>query len=450
MALTQPFPSESPRNNSLFSVPHAEDLELTTSGMLVRPEVLSELDVLRHAQIDAEIVDVAPRYQLPTFVQEEVDKQSVALGQMDRETARATLFDPTVHSAGETWEKLSKRAIALLALKNAGNPESTAIAPGIDPAVYDEKLFDGLSAREIMYKEHPRSAAMVMQRYEDITTQQLEDKPYSGSVQGSRYMTFVNEQGFVPLHSKDFLTGVVDSRAVDTRATAAFDIAIDHLIKNETSFGSRPLVTASLACGAAAPMYEFNQMLEERGFTVGKNILVDNDPMALASAVSLGRTYGMSDKVDAQLKDIVGGKLTDFIEPHSVDVVDILGIVDYLPTNIKGYHAAANFIGKIVDIVRPGGIIVAGNALLSRPHQGFFTNVWPKLEQRDPLEMIDIIEQAGYDIEKTIVRVPQREGVYGVYGIPVTGEDVERGFKEARSQRAARRILQFLSNFNKY
>lgn len=449
MAFEEVLPLSSLAGERAQAEPVSDTFEATTSGMLVKPEVQHELAILRQEGLDAGLIDVAPTYELAEETQLEVDRQSYALGKLEKEIAHDTLFDSRVHSAGQKWSLLSKRAIALLALKEAGNESSNAIAPFIDPAIYEERLFDGRSALEILHEEHPRSASQVAERYHMITTSKLEDEPYHGDPDDSPYLRFIQEGGFQYLTSRDFLTGVLDSRAVDTRALAASQLALDHVLENPELFDGRPLVTASLACGAAAPMFELNQTFANAGIEVGRNVLVDNDPMALASAVALGRAYDMEDKVDARLKDIVGQELTDFIEPHSVDVVDILGIVDYLPTSIGGYRAAENFIGKIANIMRPGGIIVAGNALQHRPHQSFFERVWPKLQQRDPIDMKNIIEAAGFSRDDLQIRVPQREGVYGVYGIKVPESGMPT-FHEPRAQKAAKRILTIVSKFNKY
>lgn len=443
-ALSIPLPIDEPRPR----LSDARSFEPTISGLLVKPAIHEELAQLQQLGYDAGLIDMAPTYILAVDTQLEVDKQSSEIGKLDGE-AFDTLFDPIVHSAGAKWAMLSKRAIALWALKQAGNEDDHAIAPLIYPAIYDEPLFDGKSAHQVLHKEHPRSAVEVSERYREITTTPLEDNPFLGDTDDSKYLRFVNQHGFSYLSSKDFLTGVLDSRAVDTRALAASHLALAHVVKNPEIFEGRPLVTASLACGAAAPMFELNELFASKGIQIGRNILVDNDPMALASAVALGRAYGMEEKVDAQLEDIVGKELTEFVEPNSVDVVDILGIVDYLPTSVMGYRAAENFIGKIANIMRPGGIIVAGNALKARPHQAFFEKVWPTLQQRNPIEMVNIMERAGFASENLEISVPQREGVYGVYALKVPKEGLPV-FKEARTQRAAKKILTVASKFNKY
>lgn len=441
------FAIDTTNRAGLYEVPDIQ--EPTVGDMLVKTEVLQELATLRQDGIDADVIDVKPTYSLPEAVQLEVDRQSEAIGRLDSKEAFSTLFDPTVHSAGAVWAHLSKRAIALWALKQAGNERPHNVAPSIDPVIYDEPLFDGKSAHQVLGTTHPHAAAEIAERYREVTTTPLVDQAADGTLPSSSYLNFIQENDFQFLTSKDFLTGVLDSRAVDTRAIAASYIALDHVLDNPEVFQDRPLITASLACGAAAPMFELNELFAANGVEVGKNLLVDNDPMALASAVALGREYDMSEKVEAHLEDIIGKNLTDYIEPHSVDIVDILGIVDYLPTKIMGYKAATNFIGKIANIMRPGGIIVAGNAMRHRPHQAFFERVWPTLQQRDPAEMVRIIENAGYDRQAIKVRVPQGEGVYGVYGIELP-TDRAMSFKEARSQLAAKKILTVASRFNKY
>ncbi len=425
-----------------------DEFEPTISGMLVKLAAAAEIEQLQSVGIDASLLDVAPTHSLPTKTQLQVDAQSHALGQLGKTEAFTTLFDGRVHSAGAKWAKLSKRAIALWALKQSGNDLPHEIAPDIDPAVYDETLFDGKSAHDVLVAKHPKSAAEVTERYRVITTSLLEDDPYTGEERDSDYLRFIDKHGFAYLDSREFLAGVLDSRAVDTRALAASQLALQHVLASP-ELADRPLVTASLACGAAAPMFELNQLFADNNLKVERNILVDNDPMALASAVALGRAYDMSEKVDVRLEDIVGQELTNYIEPHSVDIVDILGIVDYLPTSVLGYRAAENFIGKIANIMSPGGIIVAGNALKSRPHQAFFERVWPTLQQRDPIEMVGIIEKAGYQREDIKVRIPQREGVYGVYGITVPESGLPE-YRESRLQLAAKKMLTVASKFNKY
>jgi hypothetical protein len=430
---------------TLYAVGAADSYESTLGGNLVKPEVLDDLAKLQSKGVDAQLVNIAPRHELAPGVQDAVDRQAHAIGKLSAQEAFDTIADPLTHSAGAIWGAQNKRAIALVALIAAGSELPHKIAPGIDPAIYDKPLdvFSGQSAADLLRQTKPDKAEMINGRYVDITSEDLIDKPYYGNPNDSAYLRFIEENGFPFLGSREIMTGVVDSRAVDTRGTAASVMALEHVLANEAHFRGHPLVTASLACGAAQTIYELGELFEKNGIEVGKHIIVDNDPMALASAVSLGETHGRDDITEAFYEDLIKTKLTDYIEPHSVDIVDVLGIVDYLRTRKFGYKMAADFLGSIRDIVRPGGLIVAGNALATRPQQQFFDKVWPDLEQRDPVEMAKIVRNAGYDLKRDLtVRVPQREGVYGIYGIAIP-ESERKLYVQNPYRRAARAAILF-------
>ena len=141
--------------------------------------------------------------------------------------------------------------------------------------------------------------------------------------------------------------------------------------------------------------------------------------MALATADALAQGAGLEGKVNIQLRDLLSENLTDYIAPHSVDVVDLLGLFEYIP-NLKDLPMASALLSKVKDIVRPGGIIVFGNMLSDRPQQAFFSNVvkWPRLQQRSITDVLAILEQAGFYANDISVRIPQ-EGVYAVYAVNI-------------------------------
>jgi SAM-dependent methyltransferase len=162
-------------------------------------------------------------------------------------------------------------------------------------------------------------------------------------------------------------------------------------------------------------------VLHDRGTPVTKLHLVDNDVMALGSAVSLARVAGFADLVEVHLRDIFRQSLSSFLEPRSVDVVDLLGLIDYFPTELRSgsrlIRPVERLLAQVREITRPGGIILVGNMLNCRPQQQFFEKVWPALHQRSVRVMLDIFGLAGYERRQVQVRIPAHDGIYAVYGL---------------------------------
>lgn len=305
--------------------------------------------------------------------------------------------------AMQKWVPLTKRAIALHPLYRASVAKT--LGDGIDEAAYDRPLFPSSdvegrivmkSAKEILFQERPEKAPKILGSYLDFIGTPIDEV------------------------SRAFYMGSKDAEGVRTRAIAAMDIAKEHILKDPSISGRNDLVSASLACGAAGPVYDLVKELRQQGNDFSRAILVDKDEMALASAAALAEEANVDEIVDIQRRDLLGEPLTDYIEPNSVDIVDLLGLFEYLPSDF-----GVMLLEKVKEIVRPGGLIIFGNMLDKRPQQRLFTDVakWPPLEQRSVSEVLSIIEKAGLDLSQTVVRIPAREGVYAVYGIKVASEE---------------------------
>lgn len=357
---------------------------------MISEEIIQEIYFLKnHKLIDVEqsqTVDVLrldPERQ--DFVDDIVNRLSSSSSGAEEFRRRPGIRD---------WSPLLKRAIALQPLYNA---HLDGLAHGIKKEDYRLGLFEGgLSAIDLLElsKGHYKSDKIV-QEYETFIDGQLDDG---------------DETQF---GTRDIFLGVLDARAVRTRATEASSIIMDHI--SATREKGANLISASLACGAAEPVYNLAKDIREKGFGFKKIILADSDPMALATSYSLANRNCLEDVVELQLKDLLSTPLTEFIPPHSVDVVDILGLFEYLD-----FEVGAELLRKVRDIVSPNGIIVFGNMLDHRPQQKFFEDVvkWPKLKQRSISEVLTIISEAGYSEQRSLVRVPS-EGVYAVYGIKI-------------------------------
>lgn len=358
--------------------------------------VQEEVAELQTAGMDVELVDTPDQYRPSKERQALIDAKIAEL-----EASVNGPEDFRSFGAIADWAPLTKRAIALHTLYH---PEGATVGEGIDLAVYDAPLFNGQSAKEVLYGQYPDNP----------------EKPARFIAAYERFVPAIIEPEIEAITARDFFRGVKDAEAVRTRATTAMELVAEHVESSEVLADRDDLVSASLACGAAGPVYKMVNGLAERGHNFSDVILVDQDPMALATAHSLAEANDVEGKVRLELRDLLAENITDYIKPHSVDVVDLLGLFEYIPNDERMGHWAAALLGKVREIVRPGGYIVFGNMLNERPQQDFFRKVvqWPRLQQRTIRQVGEIVEEAGFSVDDLQVRVPS-EGVYAVYGIKV-------------------------------
>lgn len=372
----------------------------------VRESVAQEVDGLIAQGYDVAFVDPADEHRLGAEDQEQIDQIATYLE--DAEDGAELFLSPP---AMGKWSPLTKRAIALHPLYGASTART--LGDGIGVNAYDRPVFpilEGgdttiLSAKELLFREKsPEKAQKILNSYLEFVDAPIDDV------------------------SRLFYRGSKDAAGVRTRATAAMDMAQNYISSSPGLRDRKDLVSASLACGAAGPVYDLVKNSRHYGNDFSKVILVDKDEMALASASALATAAGVEDVVDIQRRDLLSEDLTDYIEPHSVDVVDLLGLFEYLPEDF-----GVLLLQKVKEIVRPGGIIVFGNMLQDRPQQRLFSDVakWPPLEQRTVSGVFSIIQKAGFDLDQVITRIPAREGVYAVYAIKTAPESFSEGVNKA-------------------
>lgn len=375
----------------------------------VHPDTIDEIAALVPEGYNVRLHQTEDKYAMDAYNQARVDDEIVDLEKRTTvaiaETGENPLLLAEGRSAFANWAPLTKRAIAL---HNIYRPNSYTLGEGIDPDIYDRPLFpavdregreDLLSAAETLAisMKNSEKAAKIVQQYKDFISTPI-DEP-----------------------SRDIWLGARDGAGVRTRATCAMEeCVVGHIESIEVD--PEGITLASLACGAAGPVYQLMKALKDRGVPVKEAILADKDPMALASAFSLAETEGVAAQVNLQKQDLVdmntlgARNLTEFIEPKSVDVVDLLGLFEYFPRPL-----AVSLLKEVQKIMKPGGIIVFGNMIDKRPQQTFFNDVslWPPLEQRSLREMFDIIDEAGMGAKENAQILIPPQGVYAVVSIKV-------------------------------
>lgn len=370
-------------------------------------EVRAEVDELSVAGIDVQLVasDLSRHFVLPETRQQRVN-QVIDFWSKQPNFADI-LLSPEVAPAGAAWRGIAKRAIALHPFYNIG--EIDRPSDGINPHVLDEPMFAGKSARQLVQDEEPGDQKeRALTKYDEFFNA------------GSLWEVVDNDTSI-----GDLIAGSVDRLADVTRAEVAISMVQEHINGNgRGEYERRGIVSASLACGAAEPIFWLSKRLEEDGVPVRAIHLVDSDPVALAVSTSRADAHGIDGKVVRHRKNILKTPPASYIEPQSVDVVDMIGLFEYLPETFAKYKMAGNLLADVAQIVRPGGMIVFGNMLDSRPQQEWFSGIWPPLKQRSIGSVIDIVKEAGFHEDQLSVRIAEGEGVYALYGIkiPESGE----------------------------
>jgi hypothetical protein len=357
--------------------------------MSVQELAWEEVRSLRSARVDVEVADVTDFHQLD------------APDQAAADAAAAAMESDVVHGAGTlrqsasmvTWTKFLTKAVSLHPLYSAAT--LACLGEGLGEDAFDIPLDLGrgrvMTARQALAAHKGDAAA----------DQEIDD-----------YLAFIR----APFDDwcRFLFRGLPDGRGIRNRAAVAADLVIAHFAGSDR----RELVSASLACGAAGPVYALVESLEARlGVLVTAVALVDIDVMALASAFSLAQGTSVAGRVRLLQQNLLRGPLAgEGLPARSVHIADALGIIEYLPERM----ATALLARVREELMAPGGVVVIGNMLRHRPQTVFLQGVvgWPPMHQRDISTMLRLLDAAGYDVGRARVRVTP-DGVYAVYAVPV-------------------------------
>lgn len=179
----------------------------------------------------------------------------------------------------------------------------------------------------------------------------------------------------------------------------------------------------SIASGAAIPV--LNAVARNLAGRQVSVTLVDIDPEALhharqkASALGLveGRHYELLRRnVISDL--IVTDNLVRALGEHSQNMVDMLGIFEYIDEEFAGRKSAATFLVNAFRLVKPGGALVGANMLNTRPQLHFNQRAvgWPRIIPRSLDQIHRIIVDAGINPNWVTMRIAA-DGIYAVFEI---------------------------------
>ncbi|HEX6258798.1 MAG TPA: class I SAM-dependent methyltransferase family protein [Candidatus Saccharimonadales bacterium] len=229
--------------------------------------------------------------------------------------------------------------------------------------------------------------------------------------------------------SREFFMHSIDAIGIRTRAEIMTGLSLQSAAKQE----GKDLKWVSIACGAAVPVLNaVSQIKEEFPDKEPHLKLVDIDPNALAFAKKLAEEHGLEEGRDFTtrrsniFKELhARDTLVQEIGPGSAQMVDALGIFEYLPDNV-----ASSMLQKMHQLAAPGGSVVIGNMLDDRRQLDFNRRAvgWPKIYPRSLEELTELVTSAGIDINTVTAYIPE-DGVYAVISI-------EKPYPELSGQKA--------------
>ncbi len=202
----------------------------------------------------------------------------------------------------------------------------------------------------------------------------------------------------------------LDGVGIRSRAAIMSHVMYEHFKKHKTT-KTHPLKWASLACGAAIPVFDAASQLINDGKHISL-LLADIDPKALVFAKKLAvEDYDIHQHITLKKSNILRLKrLRRRIGENSQDAIDILGFFEYIPANRWRYRkykvkmmmpGAIEFLETAYSLLKPGGLLVLGNMRDTHPQLVFTTQIvrWPYIRPRSLERVMDIITQAGIQPE---------------------------------------------------
>ena len=228
--------------------------------------------------------------------------------------------------------------------------------------------------------------------------------------------TWLNGGG-LDARTREYFVNMVDGIGLRSRA----DIYSKKLVDIVAYRNLEQLQIVSLGSGAAIPNIQATERLERNGVAAHWSFY-DIDPEALLFARQLisekvfnSAVFDYGPEVFNEKTGRVEPTGRNYLrafggEPESIDVVDALGLWEYLTAD-----QAVVFARKSYQKLKPGGSLIVSNMLPSRPQLHFNQRAvgWPGLYLRGDSELLDIIESAGIDTRTVTITHPE-DGVYAV------------------------------------
>jgi len=216
---------------------------------------------------------------------------------------------------------------------------------------------------------------------------------------------------------KDVVAYCQDSLGIRNRLKEVLSAVDGHVSKRvEAEPDLKSMVLLSIGCGTAQAILEVAKGVLEKGIkpTI---ILLDQDPIALASARKLAEQMGLSEYVEVHCERLFDKSGRPFniekiLAGRKVDVAEDTGLREYLPDRIY-----KNLSSTVWRNLSEGGMMTTGNMNVNRPQPEFLHGLmgwYPNVIMRKIKQGFDLHEKSGVPREATKAQVTH-DGVYTLF-----------------------------------
>lgn len=216
---------------------------------------------------------------------------------------------------------------------------------------------------------------------------------------------------------RDIVEYCADALGIRSRKAEVHLAIREHIVDTKHGSEDREYLMMSFGCGTALPMLEVIQDLKMNHNIRTRLILLDQDPLALASAACLAEDMGVGDNIEIHCEQLFSKlgrpiKLQSILHGRKLDVAEDSGLREYLPDMI--YRGLTRESWRNL---RAGGLMTTGNMNRNRPQVEFLRGMmgwWPQVRRRSIADGLRLHREAGVPRHATRARVT-RDGVYTMY-----------------------------------
>lgn len=341
--------------------------------------------------------------------------------EMDRrlEPVRTKRLFGASETDSQPWHQQRGRALALLTIASAhdlrvagedGGLYDTMSGP-LDMSVIDYRFGDENS--NLGGKSLAEALIWSEQQFSGKSFEEARRRTERRLVQTREFLEARTTRKF-----KDVVQYCTDSLGIRSRKEEMNQEVHDYIKKRlDNGEGVDGMTVMSFGCGTALPMLEVMQQIKEESNQCPKIILLDQDPLALASAAVLADKMGLSGNIQLECHRLFSRcgsplDLKKVLGERKIDISEDSGLREYLPDTVY-----MNLTKETWKHLREGGLMVTGNMNKNRPQAEFLHGMmgWkPKVIMRSIADGFRLHGKAGVDSRNTRARVT-RDGVYTLF-----------------------------------
>lgn len=325
----------------------------------------------------------------------------------------AVLFDDTKMP----WHLQRGRALALQTIVDA-HELIVDDGPGLYPTMSGRLSLD---VKDFVFSERDGSIAGMSLREAFIDSKQRLDGKDINRAQKEADKAFTNLDIFlkapVTQDFKDIVAYCQDSLGIRNRLQEVLEAVDSHVEKKiEAEPNLDSMVLLSVGCGTAQAILEAAQNIHSKGLEPAI-ILLDQDPIALASARKLAEQMGLSEYVEVHCERLFGKSGRPFniekiLAGRKVDIAEDTGLREYLPDRIY-----KNLSSTVWRNLSEDGMMTTGNMNANRPQPEFLHGLmgwYPNVIVRKIKQGFELHEKSGVPRGATKAQVTH-DGVYTLF-----------------------------------